>query len=581
MLAVTPTKNDATQLEQYLGDPNDSSVTLSYTKILQADEAGTIPKNAEECLDQWHLNEYFVPHELGGKLTRFDTMAEVLRPIFRRDFTLGLGYGVTSFMAAVNVWIGGSEEQKQQLADLLLSNEKVAVAYHELNHGNDFISNELKALHTSDGFQLLGQKHVINNIERARGIVLFARTSDQLGSRSHSLFFIDKSNLAKESYRYLPRYRTVGVKGCQIHGIEFQDTLIPQESLVGKLGSGVETAFKAFQITRCVLPTVSVAVGDTALRTVLNFAVRRKLYNKSVADIPHARFTLVNAFLDLLITDCLSLSMTRALHAIPEQMSVYSAVVKYFVPLTIKRMLYDLSIILGARFYLREGEYAIFQKLLRDYPVVSFGHGGTVICQAAVIPQLQFLASKSWSKPPGKLEQLSDVYTFAKPLPPLQAERLRITNNGKDDIIRSLKDLLTDHVGSSHSLASNPITGDLRLLVALFNAELENLTQEVEQLNHDTKNALSDSKAFELVEKYAIILAATACINTYLHNRHQAEPFFQSGQWLVAALKRLANKLSPSLVLQTTEFEEELLQEMIARMNEAYSFTITRSPIAG
>lgn len=581
MLAATHINKEAYQLEQYLGDPNDSSVQLSYAKILQADEAATISPNAEKCLDRWRLNEYFVPQELGGKFTRFDTMVEVLRPIFRRDFTLGLGYGVTSFMAAVNVWLSGSKAQKQQLANLLLRNEKVAVAYHELDHGNDFVRNEFQALSTDDGFRLLGQKQVINNIERAQGIVLFARTSDRPGSRSHSIFSIDKQDLAQEYYRYLSRYRTVGVTGCQISGVEFDNALIPQASLVGSPGNGVEIALKAFQITRCVLPTVSVAVGDTAIRTVLKFAFKRQLYNQFVTDLPHARSTLVNAFSDLLMVDCLSLSMTRALHVLPEQMSVYSSVVKYFVPTVMKQMLYNLSIVLGARFYVRDGEYGVFQKLLRDYPVVSFGHAGTTICQAAVIPQLQFLARKSWRKPLTTPKPLESIYQFARDLPPFEAERLRISNNGEDDILRSLRSLLLTALDGVDLADSDYIAQELRSLIELFNDQLDSLILAVEQLFSDRQNALSDPKAFEIVEKYAIILAATSCLNTYIYNHHQADPFFRSGQWLVTVLRRLLGKLSVNLIEPSTEFEAELLAEMNSRIAHGSSFTISRSPIAG
>jgi alkylation response protein AidB-like acyl-CoA dehydrogenase len=583
MLAATSINEEAVRLERYLGNPHDSDAPLSYVKVLKADEAAKMSETAEEYLDEWRLNEYFVPRELGGKFTRFDTMAEVLRPVFRRDFTLGLGYGVTSFMAAVNVWLSGSEKQKKQLADLLLQNEKVAVAYHELNHGNDFVRNELKALSTSEGFRLSGQKHVINNIERARSIVLFAQTSEQPGSRSHSLFLLDKNNLAKKDYSYLPRYRTVGVTGCQIGGIEFKETSIDRETLVGKLGSGVETALKAFQITRCVLPTMSVSVADTAIRTVLEFALKRQLYHKVVADLPHARSTLVNAFLDLLIVDCLSLSMTRGLHALPEQMSVYSSIVKYFVPSTIKQMLYDLSIVLGARFYLRDGEYGIFQKLLRDYPVVSFGHAGTTICQASVIPQLRFLARKSWGKPLEKPEQLPKIYDLSGDLPPFQPERLRISNNGEDDIIRSLKSLSIEGLNLNDCSLSEHLIEELRSQIELLNLQLEKLIEDVEKFHCDPQNTLSDLKAFKFVEKYAIILAATSCINTYSNNHHQAERFFKSGRWLVAALRRLLNKLSSSTntIEDNIEFEEEILAEMSSRLNDNYSFTLSRSFIAG
>jgi alkylation response protein AidB-like acyl-CoA dehydrogenase len=566
---------EAASLDQYLGDPYAKDEIFSYANILEDDEQGILSEKAEKQLDKWGLNHYFVPDEFGGKLSRYDTMVEVLRSVFRRDITLGLGYGITSFMAAVNVWSNDSEVQKKRLADLLLDHQKISVAYHELDHGNDFIHNKLKACQQDKRFQLFGKKQIINNIERAKALVLFAQTSEQPGSRSHSLFFIEKNDLTPGSYHYLPRYQTVGVKGCQIAGINFQGSSIPSTSLLGKLGSGVETALKAFQITRSILPSMSIAAGDTALRIVLNFAVNRQLYHKSVADIPHARSTLVNAFLDLQIADCLSLSVTRALHVLPEQMSVYSSVVKYFVPHTLKQILNNLSLILGSRFYLREGESAIFQKLLRDYPVVSFGHAGLVICQASILPQLQLLANKSWTDLAHPKEDHPYIYTFGQALPPFQAGRLKITNNGQDDIVRSLKVLFNNPNKINNSVPLNLLGKELRALISLIHDQLVVLTQEVQQLHQNSPNPLSDPQGFYLVEKYALMIAAIACINTYLYNPQLDIPFFQSGKWLVAALNRLLAQLSPNSFRQEPNFdEEELLFEMIERLKQGKSFTL-------
>jgi alkylation response protein AidB-like acyl-CoA dehydrogenase len=563
-------------LEQHLGDPYDEREIFSYSRILADDEQGILSKETEKSLDRWGLSHYFVPSELGGKLNRYDVMVEVLRCVFRRDMTLGLGYGVTSFMAAVNVWTNGNEEQKKQLANLLLDHQKVSVAYHELAHGNDFVHNELKACQQENHFQLVGKKEIINNIERAKAIVLFAKTSETPGSRSHSLFLIEKEKLAQTSYRYLPRFSTVGVKGCQIAGIDFQGTLIPSSSLLGKLGSGVETALKAFQITRTILPAISVASGDTALRTVLNFAVQRQLYHHSVVDIPHARSTLVNAFLDLQIADCLSLSITRALHVLPGQMSIYSATAKYFIPYTIKKVLNNLSLILGARFYLREGETAIFQKLLRDYPVVSVGHAGLIICQASILPQLPFLAQKSWTGINYPKKDWADIYRFDSDLPTFQSKQLKITNNGHDDIIKSLNLLLSPPDELKSSLGLHRLSDEMLSLVEAINDQLAVLTEDVQTLHQISPNPLSDPKGFALVEKYSIIIAAITCINTYLYNPQLSLPFFQAGTWLVASLKRLLSQLSPETFQFVLEpvCEEELLSEMLDRLQQGKHFTL-------
>ena len=88
--------------------------------------------------------------------------------MFRRDAALGLGYGITNFMAAVNVWMSGNDEQRRQLAASLLDGGKIAAAYHELGHGNDLLHNELGADRTGDHFVISGRKEVINNAADAR-----------------------------------------------------------------------------------------------------------------------------------------------------------------------------------------------------------------------------------------------------------------------------------------------------------------------------------------------------------------------------------------------------------------------------
>jgi hypothetical protein len=45
--------------------------------------------------------------------------------------------------------------------------------------------------------------------------VLFSRTEPSPGSRNHSVLLVDKSQLPADRCGYLPRYETVGVRGCQ------------------------------------------------------------------------------------------------------------------------------------------------------------------------------------------------------------------------------------------------------------------------------------------------------------------------------------------------------------------------------
>ncbi|MDF9815619.1 alkylation response protein AidB-like acyl-CoA dehydrogenase [Streptomyces sp. SPB162] len=227
------------ELEQLLGDPRDPDNPFGHDALLAADDRSELLPSAEDALTGFGLNHEFVPEDLGGRLARVDTLARVLRPVFRRDASLALGYGVTSFLAAVAVWAAGTPEQRRWTADLLLGGGRLAIAYHELAHGNDFVRNEFTALPDGAGFRLDGRKEVINNAGRAEALVLFSRTAKEAGARSHSVLLVDKSVLPADRFEHLPRYRTVGVKGCEIGGFHFRDCPLPGDALVGGLGEGV------------------------------------------------------------------------------------------------------------------------------------------------------------------------------------------------------------------------------------------------------------------------------------------------------------------------------------------------------
>ena len=79
----------------------------------------------------------------------------------------------------------------------------------------------------------------------------------------------------------------------------------------------------------------------------------------------------------------------------PEQSSLWASIVKYFVPTTIETMIQNLSVVLGARYYMREEhEFGTFQRVLRDAAVVSLFDGSTVVNLHALMLQFRHLARR-------------------------------------------------------------------------------------------------------------------------------------------------------------------------------------------
>ncbi|WP_344445207.1 acyl-CoA dehydrogenase family protein, partial [Kitasatospora nipponensis] len=258
------------QLERLLGDPADAANPLGSVHFLAADERQEPLAAAEELLERFGLGAEFVPRPLGGRLDQLDSLARVVRAVFRRDAALALGYGVTNFLAAVVLWSAGSPAQQRRAARLLRGGGHLVAAYPELARGSDFLSNGFSARPAGrerPGYLLSGRKEAFNNVDRAQALVLFARTGQ--GRRSHSVLLVERAALPADTVTALPRHRTLGVRGCLVGGIAFDDCPVPADALVGEAGLGLELALKIFPVIRSVGPSMALGSADTALRTAV------------------------------------------------------------------------------------------------------------------------------------------------------------------------------------------------------------------------------------------------------------------------------------------------------------------------
>lgn len=558
-------------LEKRFGDPEDPANPLSAAHILAADEAGELSPAGEQLLDDLVFNAEFVPTSLGGRLDRLDTLVRMMRQVFRRDVALGLGYGITSFMAAANVWTAGSDGQRRRLADLLLDGQKISVAYHELPHGNDFVRNEFRADPVPGGYRLQGRKEVINNAASAAAFSLFSRTHENPGSRSHSVLFVERDQLDLERFAVLPRYSAVGVRGCRLSGLDFTDCPVPESTRVGAEGQGVELALRSFQITRSAIPGMAIGALDTSLRTVVRFALGRQLYRRTVMEIPHASATLTGAFLDLLICDSLALVGTRAVHLLPDETSVYAAAVKYLVPKMLTDTMYDLSIVLGARFYVREGEFGLFQKHVRDLPVLSLGHAGSAACQATIIPQLSRLARRAWFAGD---EAPQALFRPREALSGIPYDRLALAS-GRDSLSASLVAAVDDlPSGSPEELA-------VQALVMRMLDQLRQLQEDSLSLSPLDRTALASPSSFALADRYAVFLAAAAVLGVWRAARDGGDSFLADPAWAAAALHRLARRLGQRPADLPPSCEGRVHEEVLRRFHERRSYDLYDTPLAG
>lgn len=576
-VAVPPAYRVAEAFERFLGD---AGGPFSLRQAVLLDEAEAYPQAACDALDRWGLPEHYIPVSCGGRLGSFEELLALVRAVSRRDLTVAVAH-VKTLLGAISVWMAGTAEQKERLSRLIRAGRQVALGLTERQHGSDLLGNEVEAVPGPAGWALRGEKWLINNATRGAALTLFARTAEGSGPRSFSLFLVEKDALAPAAYTCLPKVRTHGIRGADISGIRFDGAVVSEDSVLGLPGAGLEVALRGFQVTRTVCAALSLGAGDTALRLALGFAQARRMYGEPLFAIPHVRRVLTDAFADLLICDCVTLAAARGLHLVPDQLSVWSSIVKYFVPVTLDRTVQELSAVLGARSYLRETEEwggGFFQKLVRDSAIVSLFDGSSVVNLRAVGLQLRQLAAaraRSAAAAADLRSRLGRLFRLREPLPSLDFVRLSLVNRGGDDVLSGLPVSLAMLPAGEREERVRARAGEV--LAALAALDREVLAIQAGDPAGDDKSP----ELFELARRYCALYAAAACIQLWIHNRDDFDDWFSRGEWLLLCLGRILLGLGFPRDEEADRWAASAVERLLFLAREDRSFSIVPIRLAG
>lgn len=527
----------AVHLEQLLGDPADAQNLFSFRNSVAWDEQEEFPELALGRLHQLRLHHVYVPKYFGGQFDLCESFISFVRVVARRNMSVAVSYSTMVWMTLA--WLGGTASQQRKIARAILQEgEFPCLAYSEEAHGADLLANETTAKREQNGcYRVHGEKRPINRATRSRWIVLLARTGSGAHRRNHSLFIFDKDHLDPCEFQHLPAIKTHGLRGCDISGIRFRDCLLPPDSIIGREGDGLELALKGFQITRTFCTGLSLGVGDSALRIVTEFVNSRRLYGSCVADLPHARDTLANAYLSLLIAECATIAAARGLHLFPEQSCTWSPIAKVQVARLVDFAMAQLASILGARSYVRQGHAdGMFQKFLRDGAIIAMFDGSSIVCLDRLAAELPKLCRARNEQPTE--DAVAALFDLRQSLPELAFERFTIVGRGQDVVMQSLP-LLANKLASlspDHDCDA-AILRELNIKTCRMREAVAELQGNV-QRSPTTPEARNSAARFGLAERYCALHSAICCLGFWLFNRSHLGGFIARGEWLAAALER-------------------------------------------
>ncbi|MBS3694132.1 acyl-CoA dehydrogenase family protein [Rhodococcus qingshengii] len=279
----------------------------------ELDETERFPDDIYSEMGKIGLFGITVPEHLGG------AGGTALDYLFVME-SLSYGYasiadqcGLVEILGSLLAAYGTPEQQKDYLTPMLTAQKRCAYALTEPGSGSDLGSITTRAVKTSDGWELTGEKIYIHNAPVADFAVVLAVTDPALGKRGGISVFVvdvDQPGVSRAYHEH-----KMGQRASQVGGLVFDHVKLPAASILGEEGKAFSYMMKVLAKGRLGISGLSLGISRAALDAATQQSVDREQFGKPISANQAIAFSLADIATELRAGTALCV---EAAHAIDE-----------------------------------------------------------------------------------------------------------------------------------------------------------------------------------------------------------------------------------------------------------------------
>lgn len=216
-----------------------------------------------------------IPEAYGGSGLDYETMGLMLEEMGYYD----AGFAITilcSSLALKCVLIGGTEEQKQKVSQMLIDGGFGAFCLTEPGSGSDSAALRTSYQKDGDDYILNGSKCFVTNGQFADVFIVFATKDRSLGAKGISAFIVERDRAGLTIGKHEDK---MGLRLSNTCDATFEDVRIPAENLLGGEGGGFKIAMAGLDAGRLNNASIAVGLAQAALDEAVKYAKERITFN--------------------------------------------------------------------------------------------------------------------------------------------------------------------------------------------------------------------------------------------------------------------------------------------------------------
>lgn len=235
------------------------------------DESGEFPVDIYKKAFELGLHMLDIPEEYGGSGLDHQTFGILLEEMGYHD----PGFAITilcSSLALKCALIGGTDEQKRHVSDILIEGGFGCFCLTEPNSGSDAAALRTRYRREGDSFVLDGNKCFVTNGQFADVFIVFATMDHTLGAKGISAFIVEKGCPGLTVGKHENK---MGLRLSNTCDVTLEEVRIPAANLLGEEGKGFRIAMAGLDVGRLNNASIAVGLCQAALDQAVKYAKER------------------------------------------------------------------------------------------------------------------------------------------------------------------------------------------------------------------------------------------------------------------------------------------------------------------